>query len=150
MAVIQNTSTPNLRLDYGTSMAYFGPEVPKKTFWQKLGTGLLKGLNVFGNLGAAILPLALPGLGSIIGAGSYGMAQLAGDKLYQNQVKDNLEMSTQPQPTQILMPGLFEQGPLSPGDVATDFIAPSSLSPQIGEVVVQRDSSQMEAISQYQ
>lgn len=149
MAIIQNTSTPNLRIDYGTSMNYFGPEAPKKTFWQKLGTGLLKGVSVLGNIGAAVLPLALPGIGLPIGAGLYGLSRFSGDKLAQNQMKDNLEASMQPRPTQVILPGLFDSTPQSAGDKATDFIAPSMMAPQIGEVVVQRDASQMEAMSQF-
>ncbi len=149
MGILQNTTPANLRIDYGTAYNYIGPEAPKKTFWQKLGTGLAKFMSFAGPIGAAVTAVALPGIGLPIAAGLYGLTRFSNDKLYQSQIKDNIEMSSQPQPTSVQFPGLFDTNPLSAGQQATEFMAPSSYDAQIGDVIIQRDSAHQEAVTNF-
>ncbi len=145
MSNIQNTTTANMRVDYGTATNYLGPEAPKKTFWQKLGQGLAKGMSFLGPIGAAVTAVALPGIGLPLAAGIYGLTRFSQDKLQQSQMKDQMEMASQGKPTSISFPGLFDSSPVSAGMQATNFIAPSSLSPQINDVIINRDAAQQEA-----
>jgi len=141
---IQNVTPGRLRIDYGRADKYIYPEPPKLTFWQKLGRGLGRALSVAGPIGAAVTAVALPGIGLPIAAGIYGLSNVAADQTNRALINDQIKASAQPQPTNVGLPGLFDTAQ-SPGLGATDFIAPSHLEPQIGDVMVNREMSRSEA-----
>ncbi|MBI2339088.1 MAG: hypothetical protein HYU99_01815 [Deltaproteobacteria bacterium] len=134
-----------MRIDYSTAGRWIGPEAPKQTFWQKLGRGLAKVGSYVLPMAAAVAPFFGP-LGLIGGAAAYGLNRFANDQLYKAQVKDQIYMANQPVPQNITMPGLFEATVTTVGDQATEFIAPTEMSPAIEDVVIQRDASQKEAV----
>lgn len=141
---IQNVTPGRLRIDYGRADRYIYPEPPKLTFFQKLGRTLGRAASVFGPIGAAVTAVALPGIGLPIAAGVYGLSQVAADQTNRALVNDQIKASAQPQPTNVGFPGLYDIHQ-SPGLGATDFIAPSHLEPQIGEVLENREGSRFEA-----
>lgn len=138
---IQNLPPAMLRVDYARADQYIYPDAPKLSFMQKLGRGLGKFISFAGPIGAAVSAIALPGIGIPIAAGLYGLTKVSQDQLAKSQIRDQIKMSGQPQPVNIQLPGLFEQGPMQAGQAATDFIAPRSMEPEIGRVVVNRNQS---------
>ena len=143
--ILQNVTPANLRVDYSTADRYLRPEPPKLTFWQKLGRGLAKVGSFVLPVAAAVGPFFGP-LGLVGGAAAYGLNRFSNDQLYKAQVKDQIAMANQPVPQQITMPGLFESAAITVGDKATEFIAPTEMTPSIEDVVIQRDASQKEAV----
>lgn len=141
---IQNVTPGRLRIDYGRADRYIYPEPPKLNFGQKLLRGLGKTVSFLGPIGAAVAAVAGGPFGLPIAAGVYGLSGLAADQTNKALMKDQIKASAQPQPTNVTMPGLFDTGQ-SPGLGATDFIAPSHLEPQIGEVMINREMSRGEA-----
>ncbi len=141
MSPIQNIPPAMLRVDYGRADKYIYPEAPKLSFMQKLGRGLGKFMSFAGPIGAAVSAIALPGIGIPIAAGLYGLTRLSQDQLAKSQMRDQIKMQGQPQPVNIQLPGLFDKGPMQAGEVATDFIAPRSMDPEIGQVILQRNQS---------
>lgn len=148
MSQIQNMGPTNLRVDYSRADQYIYPDAPQLTFFQKLGRGVGKFMTFAGPIGAAVTAIALPGIGLPIAAGLYGLGRLSQDQLYKAQIKDQITMANQPQPTNIQLPGLFENS-LDAGAVATNFMAPSSMTPGINDVVIRRNNAHQEAITQF-
>lgn len=146
---IQNITPANVRIDYTTSGAYIGPEAPKHTFFQKLGRGLAKFMNFAGPIGAAVSAVALGPIGIPVAAGLYGLTKFSQDKLYQAQIKDEIDMASQSQQNTIVYPGLFETQTLSAGEQVTEFIAPNSFQADISQVIIQRDAAQQEALGNF-
>lgn len=130
-----------VRVDFSRADKYIYPEAPKTTFFQKLGRGLGKFMNFAGPIGAAVTAIALPGIGLPIAAGIYGMTRFSQDQLAKSDMKRQIDVASQPQPTNIQMPGFFEQGPLQAGGAATNFMAPSSMEPSIGRVIIERGNA---------
>jgi hypothetical protein len=145
----QNTPPARLRVDYSTADTYLRPQPPKLTFFQKLGRGLLGGLSFLTKIGGPVASLALPGIGLPIAAGAYGISRLSDDLLAKARLKDQIAMASQPQPTSMQFPGLFDTSPLKAGDAATDFIAPKSLEPQIGNVLINRNRAQEDQMNRF-
>ena len=144
MSQIQNMTPPNLRLGYETSNAYVGPEPIHKTFLQKLGQGLLKVGSFALRPAGAVLGILGGPIGLPLAFGCFGAAQLTDNKLAQIQAKDQIELNSQPKPTGVQFPGLFETAAMPAGQQVTEFIAPTHTLPTINEVVINREAARQE------
>lgn len=146
----QNITNTRLRVTYSRADQYIYPDPPKLTFWQKLTRGIGKVFS-FAAAPAAVAASVLltPALGIPLGAGIYGLGKVTEDQLYKSSVRDQIKMAAQ-QPTQIYTPGLFETNQLAEGDMLTDFIAPRSMEPNISQVIINRQNTELEGIQTFQ
>lgn len=140
-----SVNATKVRIDYSRVNQYVMPEYPKQSFWQKLGQGFGRAVSFSGKMAAAVLPFALPGIGLPLAAGSYGVSQLADLGLQSSSMKRRAEIASTPQPNNIGLPGLFGTATGDQGEVATEFIAPHSLAPDIGDVIIRREQTRSEA-----
>lgn len=134
-----------LRVDYGRVDQYTRPEPPKRTFFQKLG-GFFGGLLKFA---APITAIALPGIGLPLAAGMYGLGGLTQNAVRRSEMKAQIAQAAQPQPTQITLPGFFDTAPLDAGEKATEFMAPGSMAPAIGDVVIERNQAHQSELQNF-
>lgn len=145
----QNMANTRLRVSYARADQYIYPDPPKLTFWQKLTRGIGKAFSFAAAPAAVAASLLLtPALGIPLGAGIYGLGKITEDQLYKSSVRDQIKMAAQ-QPTQIYTPGLFETNLLADGDMLTDFIAPRSMEPNISQVIINRQNTELEAIQNF-
>lgn len=149
MGDFQNINSGMVRIDYSRADRYVYPAPPKLTFMQKLGRGLGRFMSFAGPIGAAVTAIALPGIGLPIAAGIYGLGNVAQHETNKAYAKDAAALAAQPQPGPLSLPGLFQPS-ADAGGLATDFIAPSSLQPDISNVIINRNSAQESELQNFQ
>lgn len=139
-----------LRVDYSRADQYIYPEAPKLSFFQKLGRGVLKGLSFLGPIGGAIGGMFAPaGIGIPVAMGGYGVGKLSSDLLANSNRKIAMQNADYyaNMPKGMVMSGLFE-AQQTEGEMATSFIAPPELHPQISDVIIKRNNTQLEYMHQ--
>lgn len=124
----QNQS--QLRIDYSRVNQYVGPEPVKLSFWDKLKRGFAKFGSVLGSVGQVVAPLFGP-LGVIGGAASYGVRNVSDRALQKMSAREQFDLSTQSQPTQVEIPGFMEESAVPDGG----FVAPSYLEDPIMDTI---------------
>lgn len=134
-----------LRIDYGRVDQYTRPEPPKRTFLQKVG-------GFFGSLfkaAAPIVSLAVPGIGLPIAAGMYGLGNMTTNAVRRSEMKAQIAHAQQPQPTQVTLPGFFDQVPMQAGNQVNSFSAPQEFYPSIGDVILERNQAHQSSLKNF-
>ena len=149
MADFQNVNSGMVRIDYSNVAKYAYPEPPKLTFWQKLGRGVGRFVSWAGPIGAAVTAIALPGIGLPIAAGIYGLSGVASHEINKAYAKDSVAQAAQAKPGPLSLPGFFQPS-MDAGSAATDFIAPSSMQPDISNVIINRNNAQETELQNFQ
>ena len=150
MSDTQNISSTgsHLRIDYARSGQYLYPEAPDLTFGQKLKRSVSKAMSFLGPVGSVLAAALIPGAGVPIAAGLYGLTNVSNNYLSKEQNLDAIAMQSQ-MPKSVSVPGLFSATPQSQGELATDFMAPSQMQPQIETTIIQRSQAQEEMLRNF-
>lgn len=113
--------------------------LPKLSFLQKVGRFMGKALSFIGPIGAAVMSVALPGIGLPLAAATYGLSNMAGKLTAKAEYGDQIQaavLSDQQSKLPVILPGLFEQA--SQVDIMTNFITPSSLTGPATNTIINR------------
>lgn len=137
-------NSTKIRIDYSRNDQYIYPEPYKLSFGQKVGRFFGRAMNVLGPIGAAVSAIALPGIGIPIAAGLYGLTRASQMGLASSYAKQQAAIASTPMPNNIQMPGFFVPSG-DAGEHATEFIAPRSLEPNIGDTIILREQSRRAA-----
>lgn len=151
MSKFSNIGPSMLRIDSSRASQYLYADKPKLNFFQKLGRGVGKALSFLGPIGAAVTAVAVPGIGVPLAAGIYGASRVAGDVTANALNKDASEMAeynAELAGKQFGMLGFMEPS-ADPGQIKTDFIAPSEFGPSIERSLDLRSSALMDQLNQY-
>lgn len=130
-------STDRVRIDYSRVSEYLGPVVEKPSFWDRIKKGLATMGSFAGTMAQFVGPLFGP-FGILAGAAGYGVKNVSNRALWTISSREQYDLATSAQPGTVATPGFMD------GQASLDsmpFVAPSYLTPQIEDVVIQNEAS---------
>lgn len=130
-----------IRIDYSRVNEYTGPEVEKKSFWQKLKHGFAKFGSFMGGMAGMVGPLFGP-WGAVLGAAGYGLNTVSNRSLDKTRQKEEFDLANQSQASSTILPGFMDE----PEDSVSGFVAPSHLAPDIQDTVMRSQDTQQSMI----
>lgn len=145
-------TTGLIRLDTSRLQEYLKPEYykPKLTFWQKVGRFFGKAFSFVGNVGAAVVGVAVPGVGLPIAAGLYGLSNAAGKLTASAEAKDAANWSEaykRVSKNQVIIPGIFDIVGQVP--IESRFQTPKNMVPQASFTIINRERAQFDKVENF-